>query len=82
MECVDERIQLIRQFPHMFPAALGDIRRAVIRRFPYSIFYLPVTDAIVVLSVFHSSRKPSGGFVQVSLPSNLSPAPASGILHL
>ncbi len=58
MGCIDDRIQIIRQFPHAFPAAHGDIRRAVVRRFPYSIFYLPETEAIIVLSVFHSSRKP------------------------
>jgi plasmid stabilization system protein ParE len=28
------------------------------RRFPYSIFYVPADETIVVLSVFHASRKP------------------------
>jgi plasmid stabilization system protein ParE len=58
MACVDDRVQVIRKFPQAYPVVHQEIRRAVIRRFPYSLFYLPTPQAIIVLSVFHSSRKP------------------------
>ncbi len=59
MMCVEERVQIMRQFPQAFPEVHREIRQAVIRRFPYSIFYLPTPHSIIVLSVFHSSRKPT-----------------------
>jgi plasmid stabilization system protein ParE len=42
------------QFPHIH----GSLRRAVLRRFPYSIVFAATNEEIVVLSVFHSSRDP------------------------
>jgi toxin ParE1/3/4 len=58
MRSVESAIQLIRRHPEIFPVARKDIRQAVVRRFPYSIFYLPTKEKIIVLSVFHASRKP------------------------
>jgi plasmid stabilization system protein ParE len=58
MRCVDAGIQLIRRHPEIFPIAHKNIRQAVIRRFPYSIFYVRAGEAIIILSVFHASRQP------------------------
>ncbi len=33
-------------------------RRALLRRFPYSVYYLVAQDAVTVYGVFHSSRDP------------------------
>jgi plasmid stabilization system protein ParE len=33
-------------------------RKAVLRKFPYSIFYLVEGDAIIVLACFHGKRNP------------------------
>lgn len=33
-----------------------DIRRALIRRFPYGIFYLLEQDKVIVLAFLHTSR--------------------------
>ena len=38
---------------------LADIRQAVVRRFPYCVFYRPHADRIEVIAVFHTSRDPS-----------------------
>ena len=35
-----------------------NIRRAVVRRFPYALFYLVDDDAIVVIAVFNIKRRP------------------------
>lgn len=45
--------------PRMHGVVLADVRKAVVRRFPYCVFYRPHDDRIEVLSVFHTSRDPS-----------------------
>ena len=44
--------------PKMHGIVLRDIRKAVVKGFPYCIYYRERSDAIVVLSVFHTSRNP------------------------
>jgi plasmid stabilization system protein ParE len=45
--------------PLMHGVVLADIRKAVVKRFPNSVFYRPHHDRIEVVAVFHSSRDPS-----------------------
>jgi len=45
--------------PLMHSIVKADIRKAVVRRFPYCILYRPHADRIEVLAVFHTSRDPS-----------------------
>lgn len=45
--------------PRMHGIVLADVRKAVVRRFPYCVYYRPHDDRIEVLSVFHTSRDPS-----------------------
>ncbi|HEY2910135.1 MAG TPA: type II toxin-antitoxin system RelE/ParE family toxin [Gemmataceae bacterium] len=45
--------------PSMHQIAFADIRKGVVRRFPYSIFYRPHANHIEVVAIFHSSRDPS-----------------------
>lgn len=49
---------LIRRKPDQFPRARGDIRRALVRRFPYAVYYVAETDQISVLAVIHTRRHP------------------------
>lgn len=37
----------------------ADVRKGVVRRFPYCVFYRPHADRVEVLAVFHTSRDPS-----------------------
>jgi plasmid stabilization system protein ParE len=59
LQAVEGCVQTIRRHPEIFPEANKNIRQGVLRRFPYSIFYLVEDAEIVVISVFHSSRDPS-----------------------
>jgi plasmid stabilization system protein ParE len=43
----------------MYAAVLGDYRRALVRRFPYVIFYVVEAERIVVYAVFHCSQDPA-----------------------
>lgn len=45
--------------PGIYQIVLGDVRRAVVRRFPYCIYYRVRSDRIEVLAVLHGRRDPS-----------------------
>jgi plasmid stabilization system protein ParE len=45
--------------PLIHRAVLADIRKGVVRRFPYCVFYRPHIDRVEVIAVFHTSRDPS-----------------------
>ena len=54
-----ERIErFIRFNPLLYPTIDDDMRRASLRRFPYSLFYVIDDDQVQVLSCFHQSRDP------------------------
>lgn len=44
--------------PRMHGIVLRDIRKAVVARFPYCVYYRERPTAVVVVSVFHASRDP------------------------
>jgi len=50
--------EAIERYPEMFAAVHGAVRRAVVSRFPYAVFYLVEQDRIVVLRVLHTARDP------------------------
>jgi plasmid stabilization system protein ParE len=45
--------------PQLHAVVFADIRKAVVGRFPYSVFYRAEPTRVVVLAVFHSRRDPS-----------------------
>ena len=50
--------QQIADRPERFIKIRGEVRRAVVRRFPFVIHFLIEPERVVVLSVFHTSRAP------------------------
>lgn len=46
-------------FPLSGTPAAADTRRMIVRGFPYSVFYRPQEDGIVVFAVAHHARRPS-----------------------
>ena len=57
-EAVDQMLVRIAESPERFHPVRGEVRRALLRRFPYAIHFLPEPHAIVVLAVFHTKRDP------------------------
>ncbi|HVO45262.1 MAG TPA: type II toxin-antitoxin system RelE/ParE family toxin [Steroidobacteraceae bacterium] len=55
---VGDQVARISMNPLAFPVVLGDVRRARLRRFPYSLFFRLLDDAAYVIACFHSSRDP------------------------
>jgi plasmid stabilization system protein ParE len=52
-------IQELLQAPERWPLVQDDIRRRLIGRFPYSLFYRIDPEEIVILAVMHQKRHPS-----------------------
>jgi plasmid stabilization system protein ParE len=58
MECVEDALARILSNPYLFPVVHGSLRRTVVRRFPFAIFYQIIADEVQVIAVFHSRRNP------------------------
>jgi len=55
---VKTSIDRIVKLPELYPKASDNIRRSLLHRFPYSIFYTLLKDRILILAIAHQSRKP------------------------
>jgi len=44
--------------PLQFPAVVKNVRRALLRRFPYMLFFTIDGDTLLVIACFHASRNP------------------------
>jgi plasmid stabilization system protein ParE len=56
---LDRQMARVLNHPTLFPFARADVRRAKLRRFPYSVLFRNMLDGIYVIACFHSSRDPS-----------------------
>ena len=59
LRSVDAVFALIERHPSAYPLIYGEVRRGLVRRFPYGVFYLVDKERTVVLSVSHMRRDPS-----------------------
>jgi len=59
MQRIDKTLQRISNAPRRFPRVHRQLRRAIVRQFPFGIFYKVTKDEILVFAVFHSRRDPS-----------------------
>ena len=58
LDCVDVCIQTIFRMPELYAKIHEEYRRALLRRFPYVIFYEYAGGKVTVYSIFHTSRDP------------------------
>ncbi len=59
LAAVDASFDAIEQFPEMFARVHhGEVRRAMVSRFPYAVFYRVEAKQVVVLTVLHTARDP------------------------
>jgi plasmid stabilization system protein ParE len=54
----EQAVSGILRFPDSHPCVHGNVRRCLLRRFPYGVFYMVEADCIIVLAVMHASRDP------------------------
>ena len=48
----------IKQNPKSFPIAHKDLRKYVVKKFPFVIYYRILDTEIQVIAIFHTSRNP------------------------
>ena len=55
---VAQVLQRIEDAPLQHAVVLEDTRRAIVRRFPYAVFFIVDPDVIAVTAVMHGKRDP------------------------
>ncbi|MBM4033157.1 MAG: type II toxin-antitoxin system RelE/ParE family toxin [Planctomycetes bacterium] len=58
LSCVDACIESIRRTPKLHATIHAGYRRALIRRFPYAVFYEHTETTLTIYGVLHTSRSP------------------------
>ena len=58
LRSVEACVLNLQRHPQLYPVAADGFRRALLRRFPFEIFYESADDCIHVYSVFHCSQNP------------------------
>jgi plasmid stabilization system protein ParE len=58
LSCVEACIQAICRMPELHPVVHEEYRRALVRRFPYAVFYEYTVEQVTVYSIFHTSQSP------------------------
>ena len=58
-EAVDAVVQRMSANPRQFPVIYKNLRRALLRRFPYALmFVIDADETLAVIACFHGSRDP------------------------
>jgi plasmid stabilization system protein ParE len=55
---IDATVSNIRERPLAYPRVHNEIRRAVLQRFPYAVFFQLLEEEIVILAIIHGRRHP------------------------
>ena len=58
LEAVKTLLESITVNPEIFPIVRRQTRRALLRRFPYGLFYRIIDDQIVIVACMHGRRDP------------------------
>jgi plasmid stabilization system protein ParE len=58
LSSLDASAERIRRQPLIYPLVYETYRRALMRRFPYAIFFECAETTVTVYAVFHTSRDP------------------------
>lgn len=56
---IDAVVDRMSANPRQFPVVFKNVRRALLRRFPYSLFFVVEDQALIVIACLHASRDPS-----------------------
>lgn len=68
LRCLDAAILSVARRPMIYPVVHENYRRALVRRFPYAIFFEIDAGQIVVYSIFHCSQDPRKWHSRTSKP--------------
>lgn len=54
-----ELIHRIAEFPRQFPSVGSPVRRGLLHRFPYAVYFLFEEETAVIIAVLHQRRDPA-----------------------
>jgi plasmid stabilization system protein ParE len=57
-QALDVLVERLSANPRQFPVVFKNVRRALLRRFPYSLFFVLDEQTLLVIACFHASRDP------------------------
>ena len=55
---LDRLFERVEESPFQFPEIEGGVRRGLLRRFPYGVYFAPEPERIVIIAVLHLHRHP------------------------
>jgi toxin ParE1/3/4 len=55
---IEHAVESIAEFPMTWPKVEGELRRRLVRRFPFGILYRIESEEIIIVAVAHLRRKP------------------------
>jgi plasmid stabilization system protein ParE len=58
LRAVDVALAEIRRMPERFPEVYPHCRRALLRRFPYAVYFIPSPEFVSVVACLHARRDP------------------------
>jgi len=58
LRAVDVALAGLLRMPERCPRVRQECRRALLRRFPYAIFFIPTPEVVSVIACLHVSRDP------------------------
>jgi len=58
LDAVDDLLRRVERNPLQFPEVGSDVRRGLLRRFPYGVYFVTTSETSVVLAVLHLHRDP------------------------
>jgi len=57
LQAVESCLETIRRYPLAYAKVEGEVRRALLKRFPYGIFYIVDGERISILACLHAKRR-------------------------
>lgn len=59
VKAVDEKLASITHQPELYSLVYGTkIRKAVVNKFPYSVYFSIESNLVIIHAIFHNSRNP------------------------
>ncbi|MBF0266022.1 MAG: type II toxin-antitoxin system RelE/ParE family toxin [Gammaproteobacteria bacterium] len=58
INCVEDAVDNIKNNPELYPTVYKQVQRALVKRFPYSVFYLFENNIVYILSIFDNRQSP------------------------
>jgi toxin ParE1/3/4 len=52
------QLKRLEQVPLLYAEVVADVRRTLLPRFPYGVFYVVRNDLVHILAVIHNARNP------------------------